>query len=114
MFQPQPEKVVTVTEYVTNRIAITERPKPVSLTDIKFYVVTENNFQEFKETFSKENGDAVFYAISVRDYENLSLNMADLRRYILQQKEVIIYYENAIEETSKEPVEENTNEQREQ
>jgi hypothetical protein len=34
-------------------------------------------------------------AFSVKDYENLSLNIAELRRYIGQQKEIIIYYENA-------------------
>jgi hypothetical protein len=32
----------------------------------------------------------------MRDYENLALNLADLRRYIEQQKEIIVYYEKAI------------------
>tara|TARA_B100002019_G_scaffold289794_1_gene306148 strand:- start:823 stop:948 length:126 start_codon:yes stop_codon:yes gene_type:complete len=32
----------------------------------------------------------------VKDYENLSLNFAELRRYIEQQKQIIIYYENAV------------------
>ena len=34
--------------------------------------------------------------ISVKDYENLSLNFAELRRYIEQQKQIIVYYENAV------------------
>jgi hypothetical protein len=72
------------------------------MNDIHFYVVTEDNFEEFKEKFSKENGDLVGYVLSVRDYETLALNMADIRRYIEQQKSIIIYYEEAIKPPVKE------------
>ena len=48
----------------------------MSMNDIHFYVVTEQNFEEFKERFVKENGDFLFYSLSVRDYETLALNMA--------------------------------------
>ena len=66
------------------------------MNDIYFYVVTEENFEEFKEKFVKENGDLVGYVLSVRDYETLALNMAEIKRYILQQKQIIIYYEKAV------------------
>ena len=59
-------------------------------------MVTEENFAEFKERFSKENGDLVGYVLSVRDYETLALNMAELKRYIEQQQVIIIYYEKAV------------------
>ena len=58
--------------------------------DIYFYIVTEDTFDEFKERFVKEQGDFVFYAISVRDYETIALNMAELKRYIEQQQVIII------------------------
>jgi hypothetical protein len=32
----------------------------------------------------------------MQDYENLALNIAELRRYINQQKNIIIYYEKAV------------------
>ena len=72
------------------------------MNDIYFYVVTEQNFEEFKKRFTKENGDLVGYVLSVRDYETLALNMAELKRYLLQQKEIIIYYEKAVAPKSKE------------
>ena len=78
------------------------RPRAVSLNDIYFYVVTEQNFEEFKNRFVKDNGDLVGYVLSVRDYDTLALNMADLKRYIQQQKEIIIYYEKAVEPKPKE------------
>ena len=66
------------------------------MNDIYFYVVTEQNFKEFKKRFTKENGDLVGYVLSVRDYETLALNMAELKRYLIQQKEIIVYYEKAV------------------
>ena len=68
----------------------------MTMNDIYFYVVTEQNFEEFKQRFIKENGDLVGYVLSVRDYETLALNMAEIKRYILQQKQIIIYYEKAV------------------
>ena len=68
----------------------------MSMNNIHFYVVTEQNFEEFKKRFMEENADFLFYSLSVRDYETLALNMADIKRYILQQKELIIYYEKAV------------------
>ena len=72
------------------------------MNDIHFYVVTEQNFEEFKKRFVKENGDLVGYVLSVRDYETLALNMAEIKRYIEQQKEIIIYYEKAVKPRKKE------------
>jgi hypothetical protein len=34
--------------------------------------------------------------LSVKDYENLALNIGELRRYINQQTEIIVYYEEAV------------------
>ena len=68
---------------------------------VKFYVVTEKNYEDFKKRFIQKNGEYVFYAMSVPDYENLALDMAELRRYIEQQKEIIIYYEKAVTDEEK-------------
>ena len=40
----------------------------------------------------------------MRDYENLALNIGDLKRFIGQQKEIIVYYEKAVTEDPKEKV----------
>lgn len=94
-----PEKqIVTETKIIKPTVAIAERPKKLRLADVQFYVVTEENFDEFKERFLKENADFVFYAISVRDYENFALNMSELKRYINQQQQILIYYEKALKD----------------
>ena len=88
-------QTITKTEKIT--VPLVGKPKPVQLNDVKIYVVTEDNYDEFVEEFYNKNGKTAWIAISVKDYENLSLNFAELRRYIEQQKEVIIYYENAVQ-----------------
>ena len=95
-----PVEVKTVE--VERKIPTQNRPKPVKMNNIHFYVVTEDTWDTFKERFAKENGDLLFYALSVRDYESLALNMADLKRYIQQQKEIIVYYEEAVKPIKKE------------
>ena len=93
----KPEKEIVVqTVEVQKIVPIQPQPKPIDMIDVKFYVVTEENYAEFKEKFMKTNNDYVFYAVSVHDYENLAFNMAELYRYIRQQKEIIIYYEKAV------------------
>ena len=93
-------QTVTKTEKIT--VPLVGKPKPVQLNDVKIYVVTEDNYDEFVEEFYNKNGKTAWIAISVKDYENLSLNFAELRRYIEQQKEIIVYYEDAVkpEETN--------------
>ena len=95
--KPEKERVVQTVE-VQKNIPVQSRPKPVDMNDVKFYVVTDENYEEFKEKFMKTNNDYVFYVVSVHDYENLALNMSELLRYIKQQKETIVYYEKSVQD----------------
>ena len=72
------------------------------LNDVKIYVVSKLNYKDFIKAYAKKNGADSYIAISVKDYENLALNFAELRRYIEQQKQIIIYYENALAPEKKE------------
>ena len=81
---------------VERKIPVQNRPRPMSLNNLYWYVVTEDTFEAFKQRFVKQNGDFLLYAISVRDYESLSLNMAELKRFIQQQMLVIGFYERAV------------------
>lgn len=104
----QEAEVVTVTKLVERNIPTVPAPRPVQLNDVKIYVVSpDENFEEFVEEFQSKNGTDSYIAISVKDYENLSKNFAELRRYIEQQKQIILYYEEAVK-----PVEDNDDEGR--
>ena len=98
---PEPE-IKTVTQVQKIAVPVVARPKPIDLADTRVYVVNKDNLEEFIAEFSKENGELAFVALSIGDYENLALNVAELRRYINQQTDIIVYYENSMkpDETS--------------
>ncbi len=107
-FRPEPE-VVTITKLVERQIPTVPHPRQVQMNEIKIYVVSpEENFEEFKKEFESKNGTDSYIAISVKDYENLSKNFAELRRYIEQQKQIILYYEEAVKSTEEGTMDEGT------
>lgn len=75
-------------------IAKAQPPKPLSMNEVKWYVVTNENLEDFKKEIEKVQGELVFYAIIPKTYENMTLNLEEIRRYLLQQKSNITYYEN--------------------
>jgi len=92
---PEPEvKVVTQVQKIA--VPVVARPKPIDLADTRVYVVSKNNLEEFIAEFTDENGELAFVALSIGDYENLALNVAELRRYINQQTDIIVYYEESM------------------
>jgi hypothetical protein len=90
------KRVEVKTVEVDRAIPTQNRPRQLDLNNITWFVVTDQNFDEFRKRYTKQNGSFLFYAISVRDYETLALNMAEIKRYIEQQKQIIIYYEKAV------------------
>ena len=99
---PKLRQIEVQTVEVDRVIPTQMRPQPINLHDITWFVVTDQNFKDFKARYTKQNGAFLFYAISVRDYETLALNMAEIKRYIDQQKQIIIYYEKAVAPKPKE------------
>ena len=95
-FLSKEPEIVVQTKIIERNIPTQPRPKKLELYDIKWYAVTSENFEEFNQKFEAENGNLVFFAISVPSYENMSLNMADIKRYLEQQKALIIYYEESV------------------
>lgn len=94
---PTPEPIIkTVTEYKTLEIYQPQLPKKIDLQDVEFFVVTEKNLEEQIERIQKmQDGNFVIFGMTPQDYENMAYNLQELRRYIRQQKEIIIYYRDA-------------------
>ena len=67
-------------------------PRAIDLKDPEFFVVSEKNVEEFMIDIEKRAGTLVFVAITVDDYELMSYNMQEIKRYVNQMKEVIVYY----------------------
>ena len=57
-----------------------------------WYVVSSKNIDEFLVNIAKESGNMVFFAMSPADYELMAYNLQEIKRYVKELKEVVIYY----------------------
>lgn len=67
-------------------------PRAIDLKEPYWYVVSSENLEEFLSNIEKESGTMVFFAMSVPDYELMAYNMQEIKRYVREMKEVIVYY----------------------
>lgn len=65
---------------------------PLNLRSVNWIIVTDENIEEIQEKL--QSNEFVLFALTRDGYENLSLNLGDLRAYIQQQNAIIIAYEN--------------------
>ena len=56
------------------------------------YLVTEENFPQIKEEVKSRNINTVLFALTDDGYEALSLNFADIKRYIDDKNGVLLGY----------------------
>ena len=88
------KEVVIKTKPIEIEIAQPERPREVKLERPEWFVVNTSNLQEFLEKVRKiQSDEPVFFAFTPQDYEKMSYNLQEIRRYVLQQNEIIVYYE---------------------
>lgn len=78
-------------------------PASIDLKEPMWYVVSEANFDEFIARVEKETDTLVFFAMSPGDYELMAYNMQEIKRYIRQMNEVIVYYRKVTTEEVDEP-----------
>ena len=97
----QPEaQVITVTEKVPLRIYQPPLPQEIDLLNVNFFVITEENYEEKKREIEKIlDGNFVVFALTPDGYEKMAENFQEVRRYVRQQKELIIYYREATTES---------------
>ena len=109
---PAPIPVEVKTVEVKIPIIHPDLPRPIDLKDPQWYVVSDKNIDTFQEDIKKRHaGDLVFVAMSIGDYELMSYNMQEIKRYINQLKEVVVYYRTM--NSDDEPVEESVVEEKE-
>lgn len=91
------QPVIVQKEYVKQNIILQAHPAPIEFPDTEWFVVNKDNLEESLKKIEETGGSVAFMAITPKGYENLSIGVAELRRYILQQKEIIAYYEKTIQ-----------------
>jgi hypothetical protein len=86
------KKIEVSAKPIERQIAQPILPREIDLKEPWWYVVSSENLDEFLARVEKEQGQVVFFAMSVPDYELMAYNMQELKRYIKELKEVVVYY----------------------
>ena len=124
LLTPAPREVEIITKPIRIDIVQPVLPRAIDLKEPRWYVVSDakvienclkneegksdcklgredlypegyTHLDKFIDSIKKRHGgDVVFVAMSIADYEMMSYNTQEIRRYINQLGEVIVYYRN--------------------
>jgi hypothetical protein len=86
------KQVEVVAKPIERTIVQPVMPREIDLKEPMWFAVTEANIDKFIADIKEEHGDVVFLAMSIPDYEIMAYNMQELKRYITELKEVVVYY----------------------
>ena len=68
-------------------------PEAVSPAVVKWKILNPETMREYMTNYEKGDAPAVaYYSLTTQGYENLSNNIADVKRYIRQNLAIIEYY----------------------
>lgn len=100
MFPKAPD-VVTKPIIVEKPALVVPNPTPASQMPVEWIVLTQDNFESKMKEMAAKGQSFVVFALTPDGYQNLSLNIAELRRYIKQQNAVIATLKNYYEPANK-------------
>jgi len=71
----------------------------IRLREVEWTLITPDNVEDVLEQAEGSGRPVVFFALTDKGYENLGLNISDIRALIQQQKTIISAYENYYKES---------------
>ena len=101
-FMPREKQIEVVTKQIEKPKLNIEQVEPLDLKPVKWIVVTKENAEQIFTNLENKGKSIALFALDTDTYEVLSLNMEELKRYILTQKEVLIKYKEYYEPKDKE------------
>ena len=67
-------------------------PREIDLKELQWIAVTQDNWEEQLARIEDQEGELVFLAMTIPDYEVMAYNMQEIKRYITELKDVVVYY----------------------
>ena len=67
-------------------------PRAIDLKELQWLTVTPDNWEEQLARIEQQEGELVFLAMTIPDYEVMAYNMQEIKRYITELKDVVVYY----------------------
>ena len=94
----QVKEILTIKPMIVERpTLVIQKPRPVQSKSVEFSIITKDNMEEAFKIIETTGQDMVFFALTDDGYKALSLSIADMRRFIVQQNAVIKAYKQYYE-----------------
>jgi hypothetical protein len=74
-------------------------PDRIITRPVDWIIITENNYEEVFARLRREGRSIVLFGLTDKGYENLALNLNDIRTFIQQQRAIIVAYEQYYQES---------------
>ena len=85
-------KIIEKPVYLTRPAPVLPTAEPINQEPVEWTVITEDNWDDIVKKYETKKDRIVFFAVSPEGYETMSVDMAELRRYIQQQNSIIAAY----------------------
>ena len=88
-----PTKQIEVTAKPLDRKIVQPiMPREIDLQEPRWIVITPENWEDQLAMIEEQEGELVFLAMTIPDYEIMAYNMQEIKRYITELKDVVVYY----------------------
>lgn len=94
---PVKKEIEVLTKPIDFPILDISPPDPVKMNPVVWKVITENNYKEIFDKKNKSDEIIFFVALNEKSFKNLSLNNANILKFIRDQKAVIVAYKKYYE-----------------
>ena len=86
------KEIEVVAKPMERKIVQPIMPPEIDLRQVQRLTITPENYEEQFAIIEAQEGELVFLAMTIPDYETMAYNMQELKRYITELKDVVVYY----------------------
>ena len=96
----QPKVIEISAKPVEKPQLVVPQADPLNLRKVEWIVITPENVNDVMSKLSASGGKVAIFGLTDKGYENLSMNINDLRTYITQLQAIIVAYEGYYKESN--------------
>jgi len=93
------DQVEITTKPVNKPVLVVASPDELNLRNVEWIIITKDNYEEVFAEVTSSGRPLALFALTDKGYENLGLNISDIRAYIEQQQAMInaykLYYDQS-------------------
>ena len=95
----KPEAKVVIQKVIEKKLPLNiANPEPLDLDKVEWIIVTEENINEVWAQIQADNEGVALFALRHGDYEQLALNIADIKKLIGEYVIILKQYKDYLEE----------------